>query len=120
MSLRTKSVLGTIVTSSVLVASALIATAAQADTRPDQTAIHLGDLRLDRPADVAVMYQRINLAAEQVCRQRALNGSDVISPAHEHCVTDTVEKVVASINRAPLTAFSRQQKQMLVASAAPL
>jgi UrcA family protein len=120
MSLRTKSVLGTIGTCSVLAASALLATAAQADTRPDQTTVHLGDLRLDRPADVAVMYQRINLAAEQVCRQRALNGSDVISPAHAHCVADTVEKVVASINRAPLTAFSRQQKQMLVASAAPL
>jgi UrcA family protein len=66
------------------------------------------------------MYERINLAAEQVCRQRALNGSDVISPAHAHCVADTVEKVVGRINRAPLTAFSRQRKQMLVASAAPL
>jgi UrcA family protein len=120
MSLRTRSVLGTIATSSVLIASALLATAVQADTRPDQTTIHLGDLRLDRPADVAAMYQRINAAAEQVCRQRALNGSDVISPTHAHCVADTVEKVVANINRAPLTAFSRQQKQMLVASAAPL
>jgi len=79
MSLRTKSVLGTIATSSFLIAAALFATAVQADARPDQTTIHLGDLRLDRPADVAVMYQRINLAAEQVCRQHALNGSDVIS-----------------------------------------
>jgi UrcA family protein len=120
MGLRTKSVLATVATSSVLIASALFTTAALADARPDQTTIHLGDLNLDRPADVAVMYQRINLAAEQVCRQRALNGADVISPAHTHCVADTVEKVVAGINRAPLTVFSRQQKQMLVASAAPL
>jgi UrcA family protein len=120
MSLQTKSMLATIATSSFLIASTLFATAALADARADQTTIHLGDLMLDRPADVAAMYQRINLAAEQVCRQRALNGSDVISPAHAHCIADTVEKVVANINRAPLTAFSRQQKQMLVASAAPL
>jgi UrcA family protein len=119
MSLPGKSVLATVATSSVLIASAWFATTAQADARPDQTTIHLGDLKLDRPADVAVMYQRINLAAEQVCRQRALNGSDVISPAHAHCVADTVEKVVANIDRAPLTAFSRQHKQMLVAFAAP-
>jgi UrcA family protein len=119
MSLRANSVLGSIAAFSILVVSSLLGTAAQADARPDQTTIHLGDLKLDRPADVGVMYQRINLAAEQVCRQRALNGSDVISPIHEHCVADTVEKVVASINRAPLTAFSRQQKRMLVASAAP-
>jgi UrcA family protein len=118
MSLRTKSLLGTLATSSFLLG--LLAPAAQADSRHDQTTIHLGDLRLDRPGDVAVMYQRINLAAEQVCRQRALNGADVISPAYAHCVADTVETVVGHIDRAPLTAFSRQQKQMLVASVAPL
>ena len=120
MSLRTKFVLGTITTSAMLIASALIGSNAQADARQDRIAIQLADLNLDRPGDVAVMYERINVAAEQVCRQRALNGSDVISPAHAHCVADTVEKVVANINRAPLTAFSRQQKQMLVASAAAL
>jgi len=120
MALRTKSVLASVATSCFLIASAMFTPAALADARPDQTTIHLGGLNLDRPADVAVMYQRINLAAEQVCRQRALNGADVISPAHMHCVADTVERVVAGINRAPLTVFSRQQKQMLVASAAPL
>jgi UrcA family protein len=119
MSLRTKFVLGTITTSAMLVASALLGSIAQADARQDRTAIQLADLNLDRPADIAVMYERINLAAEQVCRQHALNGSDVVSPAYGHCVADTVEKVVGKINRAPLTAFSRQRKQMLVASAAP-
>ena len=118
MSLQTKSVLGTIATCFVLVASALVATAAQADARPDQTSIHLGDLRLDRPADVAVMYQRINLAAEQVCRQHALNGADVVSRGYGYCVADTVEKVVSNINRAPLTNFSRQNKQVMMASTA--
>jgi UrcA family protein len=117
MSPRTKFVLGTITMSTILVATALLATTAQADARHERTTIQLAGLNLDRPADVAVMYERINLAAGQVCRQRALNGSDVISPAYGHCVADTVEKVVGSINRAPLTAFSRQRKQMLVASA---
>jgi hypothetical protein len=64
------------------------------------------------------MYERINDAAEQVCHQRALNGSYVISPGYERCVTDTVEKVVAGINREPLTSFSRQHQTVRVASVA--
>jgi UrcA family protein len=111
MSLKVRIMLGAIAASSMLAMSAAYAANASA-------IVQLGDLNLDRPADVAAMYERINSAAEQVCRQRALNGAYVISPRYEHCVTDTVEKVVASINRAPLTSFSRQRTPVRVASAA--
>jgi UrcA family protein len=118
MTLQAKSVLGTLTMASILIASTLLVTNAQADERADRTTIHLADLSLERPADVAAMYQRINLAAEQVCRQHALNGADVVSRGYGYCVADTVEKVVSNINRAPLTNFSRQNKQVMMASTA--
>jgi UrcA family protein len=120
MSLKVRIMLGTIAASSILMMSAAYADDAPADAIHGRTTVHLADLNLERPGDVAVMYERINSAAEQVCRQRALNGSYVISPRYEHCVSDTVEKVVASINRAPLTSFSRDRKPVRVASAAAL
>jgi UrcA family protein len=118
MRLRTKSVVGTISMASVMVASTLLANIAQADGRQDRTTISVADLNLDRPADVATMYQRINLAAEQVCRQRALNGADVVSRVYGYCVADTVEKVVSNVNRAPLTSYARQYKPVIMASTA--
>jgi UrcA family protein len=113
-------VLRTIAVSSFSIAAVLYSAIAPADSRQDRTTVQLADLNLDRPADVAVLYERINLAAEQVCHQRALNGAYVLSPSYDRCVSDTVDKVVANINRAPLTSFSRQRNQMRVASAGPL
>ena len=120
MSLRSRILLATIGTSLISLASSVYAANDPADARADRTTVHVADLNLDRPADVAVMFERISLAAQQVCHQRALDGSYVISPRYDRCVTDTVDKVVASINRAPLTSFSRQRTQVRVASAAPL
>jgi UrcA family protein len=117
---KTRIVLRSIAVCSFSAAAALYAAIAPADSRLDRTTVQVADLNLDHPADVAVLYERINLAAEQVCHQRALNGSYVLSPTYNRCVSDTVEKVVASVNRAPLTSFSRQRNQMRVASAGPL
>jgi UrcA family protein len=116
----TKIILGTVATS-VLACSGVYAAAASADVINGQTTVSFADLSLDRSADVAVLYERINLAAQQVCHQRALNGAYVVSSGYERCVTDTVGKAVARVNLAPLTTFSQQQrKQMRVASAGPL
>jgi UrcA family protein len=115
-----KTVLGTIAIS-VLACSGVYAAGASADAINGQTTVSFADLSLDRTADVAVLYERINLAAEQVCHQRALNGEYVVSPGYERCVADTVGKAVARVNVAPLTSFSQQQRrQMRVASAGPL
>ena len=119
MSLRARIVLGSIAAFSVSFASAVYAGDGPADPIQHQATVHFADLNLDRSADVAVLYERISVAAEQVCRQRALNGADVVSPRYDHCVADTVEKAVARVNRASLTAFSRERQPMRVASAAP-
>jgi UrcA family protein len=118
MSLKHRIMLGTIAASSLLAMSAAYAADFATDAVNGRAVVHLADLNFDRPGDVAVMYERINSAAEQVCHRRALNGSYVVSPSDEHCVTDTVEKVVAGINRAPLTSFSRQHQTVRVASVA--
>lgn len=118
MSPKLRITLGTIMASSILGMSAAYAADSSTDAVQGRAVVHLGDLNFDRPGDVAVMYERINSAAEQVCHRRALNGSYVVSPSDEHCVTDTVEKVVAGINRAPLTSFSRQHETVRVASIA--
>jgi UrcA family protein len=118
MSLRARIVLGSIAAFSMSFASTLYAADGSADSIQRQSTVHFADLNLDRSADVAVLYERISQAAEQVCRQRALNGADVVSPRFDQCVADTVEKAVAKVNRASLTAFSRERQPMRVASAA--
>ena len=118
MSLKLRIILGTIAAAALVAIPAAYAADSSIDVGHGRAVVHLGDLSFDRPGDVAVMYERINTAAEQVCHRRALNGSYVISPSDENCVSDTVEKVVASINRAPLTSFSRQRQTVRVASIA--
>lgn len=118
MSLKFRIMLGTIAAASLVAIPAVYAADSSIDVDHGRAVVHLGDLNFDRPGDVAVMYERINSAAEQVCHRRALNGSYVISPSDENCVTDTVQKVVAGINRAPLSSFSRQRQTLRVASLA--
>jgi UrcA family protein len=118
MSLKFRIMLGTITAAALVAIPAAYAADSAIDVGHGRAVVHLGDLSFDRPGDVAVMYERINTAAEQVCHRRALNGSYVISPSDENCVTDTVQKVVAGINRAPLTTFSQQRQTLRVASIA--
>src|ERR1700683_1534112 len=118
MSPKLRITLGPIMASSILGMSAAYAADSSTDAVQGRAVVHLGDLNFDRPGDVAVMYRRSNFAAQQGSHRRALNGSCVGSPSDEHCVTDTVEKVVAGINRAPLTSFSRQHETVRVASIA--
>jgi UrcA family protein len=118
MSLKLQIMLGTIAAATLAAIPAAYADDTSIDVGHGRAVVHLGDLNFDRPGDVAVMYERINTAAEQVCHRRALNGSYVISPSDENCVTDTVQKVVAGINRAPLTSFSQQRQTLRVASIA--
>jgi UrcA family protein len=118
MSLKSRIVVGAIATASLSIGSALYAADAPTDVINGRTTVRIADLNLDRAADVAVLYERINLAAQQVCHQRALNGAYVLSPRYDQCVGDTVDKVIASINRVSLTAFARQHQQMRLASAA--
>jgi UrcA family protein len=117
MSLKARTVLVTVAVSSLSIVSGLHAANAPADAVPERITVQFADLNLDRPADVAALYERINLAAEQVCQQRALNGAYVISARYGYCVSDTVYKTVARINHPSLTGFSKDRDPTRVASA---
>jgi UrcA family protein len=119
MSLRSRITLITLAASSLSIVSGLHAANAPAGAVPARVIVQFADLNLDRPADVAALYERINVAAEQVCHQRTLNGSYVISSRYARCVSDTIETTVGRINRASLTGFSKEKDPMRVASAAP-
>jgi UrcA family protein len=117
MSLRARIVLVTVAASSLSIVSGVHAANAPAEPVPQRITVQFADLDLNRSADVAALYERINLAAEQVCHQRALNGSYVLSPRYEHCVSDTVQKAVVHVNHPSLTGFYKDRAPMRVASA---
>jgi UrcA family protein len=74
----------------------------------EQTRVHFRDLNIDRPEGAAVLYRRIERAAERVCGEPQLTGSYVISPFWRGCVTQAVEQAVATVDRPALTAYHRE------------
>jgi UrcA family protein len=73
----------------------------------EQITVHFGDLNLDQPAGVAVLYRRIRNAAEQVCGAPKAPGSMIPSLAWRSCVADSIERSVIAVDRPALTAYYR-------------
>ena len=70
--------------------------------------VRFGDLNLERPAGVAVLYRRLKLAAKHVCGEPEHPGSAIISVAWRACVTQAVERAVVKVDRPVLTAYYRE------------
>jgi UrcA family protein len=87
---------------------ALFAVGAAAD-EVRSLSVHYADLDLERPADVARLYQRIRLAAEDVCGPRLLTGSHVPQSGYQRCFADAVAQAVARVDRAALSAYHQQR-----------
>jgi UrcA family protein len=87
---------------------ALFAAGAAAD-EVRSLSVRYTDLDLDRPADVARLYQRIRLAAEDVCGPRLLTGSRVPEAGYQHCFADAVAQAVARVDRPALSAYHQQR-----------
>jgi UrcA family protein len=75
------------------------------------SAVRFSDLNLDRPADVAKLYQRIATAADRVCGPRSLTGSYSKTSIYQSCYSDAVAQAIARVNQAPLTAYYEQHAQ---------
>jgi UrcA family protein len=88
--------------------AALFATAASA-AESHSLSVPYADLDLDRPADVARLYQRIRRAAEDVCGPRLLTGSHVPEASYQLCFADAVAQAVARVDRAALSAYHQQR-----------
>jgi UrcA family protein len=71
--------------------------------------VRYADLDLERPADVARLYQRIRGAAENVCGPRLLTGLNVPSPDYRRCFAAAVAQAVARVDRPALSAYHQQR-----------
>jgi UrcA family protein len=73
----------------------------------DQLTVHFGDLNIDQTAGAAVLYRRIQYAAQHVCGEPQLPGSHIVSPYWRKCVAQAVDGAVAAVDRPVLTAYHR-------------
>ncbi len=90
----------------------LACAAAFADTQLDHSSlVRYSDLNLQRPSDVAKLYQRIASAADRVCGPRSLTGAYSKSAVYASCFDDTVAQAVARVNQTPLTLYYEQRVQ---------
>jgi UrcA family protein len=112
MSMSTKT--GIWITAAMLLVAAVSGGAYAAESRTaaiggvDQTRVRFGDLNVDRPEGAAVLYRRIERAAERVCGEPQLTGSYMTSSFWRSCVTQAVDHAVATVDRPALTAYYRE------------
>jgi UrcA family protein len=93
---------------------AFAGTAAYADSPPavgfqNSSVVRFEDLNLNRPRDVARLYNRIALVADKVCGPRSLSGSYSKSADYASCYADTLAQAVAHVDQPALTAYFRQR-----------
>jgi UrcA family protein len=75
----------------------------------NSSVVRFGDLNLNRPRDVARLYNRIALVADKVCGPRSLSGSYSKSADYASCYADTLAQAVAHVDQPALTAYFRQR-----------
>jgi UrcA family protein len=77
---------------------------------PHGSVVHFKDLDLNRPHDVARLYNRITIAADRVCGPRSLTGSNYKTADYESCYADAVARAVAHVDQPSVTSYYRQQR----------
>jgi UrcA family protein len=70
--------------------------------------VRFGDLNLEQPQGVAVLYRRVRLAAEDVCGEPQRPGEAIMSADWRACVAQAVERAVIAVDRPALTAYYRK------------
>ncbi len=80
-----------------------------ADATQHRTEVRFGDLDLNRLSDATVLYDRIEVAARQVCGPRTLTGSYATAPGFAHCYANAVAQAVARVDSPTLTTVYRAQ-----------
>jgi UrcA family protein len=110
MSYVTRIMLGALaaLVSTVWLAAVVVLPAAAAAGELHALAVRFSDLNLDRAADVRILYHRINLAADQVCGEKTVTGSNLILPSWQRCVELAVNQAVVQLDRPALSAYHQQ------------
>jgi UrcA family protein len=106
--------LGKLLIGAAVSAFTLACTAAYADSaqptgsEQHSSIVRTGDLDLNRPKDVARLYNRIASAADQLCGPRAVGGVNHTSADYASCYADAVSRAVTHIDRPSVTAYFQQ------------
>jgi UrcA family protein len=104
---------GTVLGSVAAIVLSIASSALYADSAPGEirhsTAVHYADLNLNQPAGVAALYRRITLAANRVCGQRTLTGSNYPLPGYTSCYNKAIASAVARVDHPQLSAYYRAQ-----------
>ena len=102
MSLKAKIVVCSVGVS-LMAATALYAADTSRDESQHSVHVRYTDLNLNRHSDIARLYRRLRIAADQVCGPREFGGYR--APGYDSCVAGTVEQAVAAVDSAELTEF---------------
>jgi UrcA family protein len=84
-----------------------------------EQAIRIGDLDLNKSADVARLYKRIRVAAESACGVDALTGTRLLSGGQRKCVEETVATTVTQLHNEQLSAYHQGRSSAPKAAARP-
>jgi len=90
-----------------LVAAILLCPDAAAESRA-RIVVSLRDLDPNDPDDARVLFERIKVAAEQVCR-RTSDQDPALTPERWACIRGAIGKAVASIRSPALTRLAQQR-----------
>jgi UrcA family protein len=94
----------------VCAAEAALFAAATSAAEPTQSiTVRYTDLNLERPHDVARLYDRIRGAAQSVCGVPEPEFADWVNPARQRCIGDAIARAVARVDRPALSAYHQRQ-----------
>jgi UrcA family protein len=85
----------------------------------DQQVVRYADLDLNRSADVARLYRRIQAAAESACGAQPVTGSYLLNSGQRSCVEKTVGTAVARVHNEQLSAYHQGKSNAPKAAARP-
>jgi UrcA family protein len=81
-----------------------------------QRTVRFADLDLSRPAGVAVLYQRIRVAAWEVCQP--LNERDLmLLAASRSCVRDAIDHAVDDVHSLTLSRYHQTKTEAIIIAA---
>ena len=90
---------------------ALLAAAPASFAAGPSKRVDFTDLNLERPADVAILYDRIQAAARKVCEKQSTPWEMYQGKVVEECIKVTVDAAVKDVNYFALTALHKGQSK---------
>jgi len=106
--------MGALTLTVTLIGASAYAVAGSADSQAREEPsvnVRFADLDLSKPADAAILYQRIQRAARLVCNSSAAAWDGRATSNWQRCYNGAVEDVVLHINRPMVTAVHRRLTQ---------